>query len=156
MREFESCSHEYHHLLGSEVTGIFFVRIECALQEETPPCRRHCCFTRCTTRSVCPPVHTLASYIMLPCVSCDSFEQAWGNQECSCSYLQFKFKCNENSETRCSPVRLYSTDCWIVGVNAVHFMMAELIECIELYFVLLQCHSTLGGTQATLQQLDIL
>lgn len=73
-----------------------FVGIACALQEETPPRRPHCCFTRGTARSMCPHALSLPSYIMLLCVFfCDSFERdSWNDHECSCvnSYLKFRFE----------------------------------------------------------------
>lgn len=109
VREFESCSHEYHHLLGSEVTGNFcresmrFTRRNSPLSAVLLLHSRH--------RSVHVPTRTsLPSYIMLVCVFyCDSFEQDyWNHPICSCfnRYLQFRFELTGyyntvDLETRC-------------------------------------------------------
>lgn len=68
--EFESSSHEYHHLLGSEVAGIFFSRgfLHALCKKKLPLVG---CIVASLPAPLAPCAHTrfaVPSYIMLLCV----------------------------------------------------------------------------------------
>lgn len=89
LREFESCSHEYHHLLGSEVTGNFCRDCMRFAWRNSPLSD---VFLLLLTASLGPCAHT--HFLCQATCCCSEFLRAGLFYECSCinHYLQFKFK----------------------------------------------------------------
>lgn len=128
--EFKPCSHEYHLLLGSEVTGNFWRDCMRFARSNTPLC---CFHTQVHVATLCQVTCSFFSLFFFNRTSLYFF--IWADYGCSCVdhfifgltnyYTVIKFKTATTS--RCFPGRVYISD-WCNNLQTCSTTFRELIK----------------------------